>query len=673
MSELVGGYIVEYSPDLTGPDSVDEGSTASFVYYTTENLIGTTLDYSISTIKADWLDFVGFDVNSDNPDGSRNFPGTVDVISNPDGPGGVAYIDIGITSEFSYGAENNVVLYEGPETFTLSIGSESKTVTINDTFTTGITEPTLFTENGHYYQFVTFDESFYVGTEIGVPPTLPSTNLWQSAVDLAATYTHNGIQGHLATITSAEENEFVRNIVGDNAAYLGAHDSEEQGVFKWVTGPEAGLTVTETGYTNWWPGEPSNNHFGGEPSFSGEDALTMSNNNKWNGQWWDGQKYLAGGTESRGFLVEYSAPLPPESSLSSVIVAEGKSGVDFSDTNGNGLIDFNFDGGPYLVRVNFDQPITVGSQYADNHLDLSADGIGFDFITADSGSMSYEPPLNQYFMELYHTDQTGTTSWKFNQDGSLSEYSGHTREFNEELDAIDFWYQPLQGASTDTLSFYLDKDDAPNFSIYVENSNSDSFVPSTPEIPTVVPVESSDGTLFVYGGHTYQYVASHDTWHDAKNAADTSTIFDGSDDRSGYLVTIDSAEENAFVVAVGQHFGEDYFWLNLTDQNPADVWFWSMDYQNPPETVNIATSIEYDNFRTDFDLSAGDYAAIVTGYDHYPDNVGEWMYSIYGQAYIIEYDATVSIGGDNTNTGGFVMPTTSDLTLRVDGEQVDST
>ena len=95
--------------------------------------------------------------------------------------------------------------------------------------------------------------------------------------------------------------------------------------------------------------------------------------------------------------------------------------------------------------------------------------------------------------------------------------------------------------------------------------------------------------------------------------------------------------------------------------------------QNPPETVNIAApSIAYDNFRTDFDLSAGDYAAIVTGYDHYPDNVGEWMYSIYGQAYIIEYDAAVSIGGDNTNTGEFVMPTTSDLTLRVDGEQVDN-
>ena len=293
-------------PSLTGPDSVDEGNTASFVYYTSENLIGTTLDYSISTIKADWFDFVGFDVNSDNPDGSRNYPGSVQVVSNPDGPGGVAYIDIGITSEFSYGAENNVVLYEGPETFTLSIGSESKTVTINDTFTTGITEPTLFADNGHYYQFVTFDESFYVGTEIGVPPTLPSTNLWQSAVDLAATYTHNGIQGHLATITSAEENEFVRNVVGDNHAYLGAHDSEEQGVFTWVTGPEAGLTVSDTGYTNWWPGEPSNNHFGGEPSFSGEDALAISNNNKWNGQWWDGPKYLTGGTNNYGFLVEYS-------------------------------------------------------------------------------------------------------------------------------------------------------------------------------------------------------------------------------------------------------------------------------------------------------------------------------------------------------------------------------
>ena len=80
-------------------------------------------------------------------------------------------------------------------------------------------------------------------------------------------------------------------------------------MFTWVTGPEAGLTVTDTGYTNWWPGEPSNNRFGGEPSFSGEDALAISNGDKWNGQWWDSPKYLTGGTTNYGFLVEYSPPL----------------------------------------------------------------------------------------------------------------------------------------------------------------------------------------------------------------------------------------------------------------------------------------------------------------------------------------------------------------------------
>lgn len=59
--------------------------------------------------------------------------------------------------------------------------------------------------------------------------------------------------GHLATISSAEENNYLFNLMkskGYNSAYFGLTDSEREGVWKWVNGE----TVN---YTNWRLGEPN--------------------------------------------------------------------------------------------------------------------------------------------------------------------------------------------------------------------------------------------------------------------------------------------------------------------------------------------------------------------------------------------------------------------------------
>lgn len=77
------------------------------------------------------------------------------------------------------------------------------------------------------------------------------------------------ITGHLATITSQEENDVIAGLL-TSSSWLGGSDDEVENTWRWVVGPEAGEqfwqglaggTATNGAYTNWAPGEP-NQFFG---------------------------------------------------------------------------------------------------------------------------------------------------------------------------------------------------------------------------------------------------------------------------------------------------------------------------------------------------------------------------------------------------------------------------
>lgn len=94
----------------------------------------------------------------------------------------------------------------------------------------------------------------------------------------------NGVAGHLATITSAAENTYVRAL-GTSNLWLGGNDSVTEGTWVWAgTGPEGGQTFwlgaaagsAQNGfYTNWLTANPDNG--------SGvEDHLEMQASGQWN-------------------------------------------------------------------------------------------------------------------------------------------------------------------------------------------------------------------------------------------------------------------------------------------------------------------------------------------------------------------------------------------------------
>jgi VCBS repeat-containing protein len=98
----------------------------------------------------------------------------------------------------------------------------------------GIT-PVEWSENGHYYALVRGDIT------------------WQAANAAAQSLRFRGAQGHLATLTSAAEQQFLTDLAGpaNTRLWLGLTDEGTEGIFRWVTGEPLS-------FTNWAPGQPAN-------------------------------------------------------------------------------------------------------------------------------------------------------------------------------------------------------------------------------------------------------------------------------------------------------------------------------------------------------------------------------------------------------------------------------
>jgi Lectin C-type domain/PEP-CTERM motif len=97
---------------------------------------------------------------------------------------------------------------------------------------------------------------------------------FDNARGAALASTHQGLRGYLATVTSAEEQDFINRsfeyLLGFGAtgsAWLGASDAAVEGQWRWLDGPEAGQLV---GYTNWLQSHPVH-----QPGFEDFDVLAL--------------------------------------------------------------------------------------------------------------------------------------------------------------------------------------------------------------------------------------------------------------------------------------------------------------------------------------------------------------------------------------------------------------
>lgn len=260
--------------------------------------------------------------------------------------------------------------------------------------------------NGHFYESVTTGAS------------------WATAKANAAAKTYMGLQGYLATITSASENDFIKQKIGTDA-WIGLSDSyteinsatgantyasqsAAEGKWYWVTGPEKGTQITSANtangssvgtpvagtYNNWNTGEPNN--YSNNENF-GEIYASGSAPGKWND---------LNGTGNLMYVVEYGGlSSDPMISLSANTVIVNNSILPVTG------LDFNAHLAPDAIDLKWSTVTEVNCDYFD--VLHSADGIVYKKIATLKGHGTTDE--KQKYQYVHRSPVYGLNFYKLQQ------------------------------------------------------------------------------------------------------------------------------------------------------------------------------------------------------------------------------------------------------------------
>lgn len=234
---------------------------------------------------------------------------------------------------------------------------------------------------------------------------------WDNAVTNAQSELLNGVAGHLVTITTQAEYEFVRDYVSPSHVWIALSDAGEEGKWIWTTGPEAGTQISQgntdaIGWYNRWTGSEPN-------SGSTRNWALMHSNGWWYDNWpntngydsvveWEGEDII----NNSYYRVNHSnADASDVTNGTSVGVVQGVDpegdGLVYSIEGGNadGIFAIDANTGEITILDNTNLDATVTDTYTLTIRATEASGVKFDEIDItvkfnDDFSISTNTPLN---------------------------------------------------------------------------------------------------------------------------------------------------------------------------------------------------------------------------------------------------------------------------------------
>jgi len=223
-----------------------------------------------------------------------------------------------------------------------------------------------------------------------------NTLTWHQAQDLAV-----NLGGHLAIINDAGENEFIRNNIIADYAWIGYTDEDQEGAFRWING--------SSNYTNWNTGEPNNSN--------GTEHYTRIL--KHNGKWTDRNAHFQAEA-----VIEIPCPVVMENSCS---VAPEVSGMMYLGT---------FDNSHYYKKPDGDLEYNAAKAFVESrggNLPVITSEAEDNFLRNAAGEGSYWLALTDENQEGSFAWTTGVplsyTNWNENEpnDWNTGEDYGHVR------------------------------------------------------------------------------------------------------------------------------------------------------------------------------------------------------------------------------------------------------
>lgn len=428
--------------------------------------------------------------------------------------------------------------------------------------------PSLNVGNGHYYQV-------FLG---GIS--------WSQACSLATQTLFQGMAGHLATITSPEENDFVADLLpsGVVGAWLGGTDNSSEGAWSWIT-PEG------WSYGNWGAGQP-------DDASPGEDYLAMLGPAAGTGTWFDATGLAC--AEVDAYVVEWTPP---------------SAGPVRNPLNGH-----------YYQIVEGVLSWAEANEIATHMLYLNMTGYLATITSVQEQNLVFGL-MNTAHVVLWiggrDTVSEGTWTWVTGEPWTYANwYPGEpNNQYGNEDYLVIFGPGDVRALADGRWNDENGQPQAPIQHFIVEWS------PPEPPGPVLNPEN----------GHYYQFIPAACTWADA--VAGAGQIYSG---MTGYLAGVTSASENSFVLSIlpADNVGA---WIGGTDSAAEGDWRWltgeAWGYENwysgEPDGEDYLVFFGYGNSR---DSAGGTWNDAVNNDAEPQGYVIEWGADYPGPTNQIQYD-----------------------------------